>query len=109
MEIKGFDTAANSVSKVLKSLQDSVKQEIDRIANKGFNEIVSNTPVKTGYLKSRWRIDFPAEGFTMSNDADYCAFVEFGTGRMEGRNFITPVYEVMRSEIETMIRKFSSK
>lgn len=107
--ITGFDSAAENISKIIETLQNTIKTELEGIANQGFSEIVSNTPVRTGYLKSRWRIDLPGGGaFVMSNDAPYAAFVEFGTGRMEGRNFVTPVYNQMVSQIEGLISKFSA-
>jgi HK97 gp10 family phage protein len=108
--IEGFDKAAAAVGKIMQSMQKAVQTEVDRVANQGFNEIIGNTPVRTGYLKSRWKITFDSNGgFTIENDAPYASFVEFGTGRMEGRNFVMPVYHIMISEINAMTSKFSKR
>ena len=49
-------------------------------------QVMTNTPVLTGYLRSRWTYVVTQKGnVTISNDAPYAAFVEYGTPYMAPR------------------------
>ena len=51
-------------------------------------QVMTNTPVLTGYLRSRWTYVVTQKGnVTISNDAPYAAFVEYGTYHMAPRAF----------------------
>lgn len=109
VEIKGFAEIANQINKYKEGLQKELTAAIVQAGQSAFSDMQSNTPVRTGFLKSRWSFSPSQTGFTIENDCEYAAFVEFGTGNMQGRNFITPAYEQMRSDIDALIRQYSTK
>lgn len=109
IEIKGFAEVADAVGKYADALQNEVTQALVAIGQSAFSEMESNTPVRTGFLKSRWNMQQSSTGFEITNDCEYASFVEFGTGNMSPRNFITPAYESMRVDIESLIQQYSTK
>lgn len=71
------------------SLRKAGEQVID-----GAKEVV---PVRTGHLRDS--IDIQGEGqnfIEVGADADYAAFVEFGTSRMEAQPYMTPQINRLR-------------
>lgn len=108
-EITGFAEVASAIGKYKDALQKEVTAAVIDIGNDAFSEMESNTPVRTGFLKSRWNFQESSTGFEITNDCEYASFVEFGTGRMSGRNFITPAYEQMRSDIDALIQQYSTR
>lgn len=109
LEIKGFAEVADSIGKYKDALQNEVTQSLIEIGQSAFSEMESNTPVRTGFLKSRWNMRQSQTGFEITNDCEYASFVEFGTSRMPPHNFITPAYESMRADIESLIQQYSTK
>lgn len=109
IEITGFAEVADAVGKYKDALEKEVLDGLMQIGQQAFSDMESNTPVKTGFLKSRWNFQETGNGFNITNDCEYASFVEFGTSRMEGRNFITPPYESMRADIDALIRQYSTR
>lgn len=109
IEITGFDKAAEQVKKMSEMLQKEVISQVQEIGENGFATMEADTPVRTGFLKSRWNFEINQMGFVITNDCPYVGFVEFGTSRMPPRNFITPAYEAMRSDIDALIQQYSTK
>lgn len=109
LEIKGFAEVADSIGKYKDALQNEVTEALITIGQSAFSDMESNTPVRTGFLKSRWNMRQSQTGFEITNDCEYASFVEFGTSRMEPRNFITPAYESMIADIESLIQQYSTK
>ena len=55
------------------------QDEFEALCEEIFDEIVSNTPVDTGYAQSQWEIDFPKDGVCdIWNDCDYISYLEDG-------------------------------
>ena len=45
------------------------------------------SPVKTGHLKASWQKEQNAEGFSVTNTAEYAGFVNNGTSKQVGQHF----------------------
>lgn len=71
---KGIDQLDDLIAKV-QSLPQKVAEEMQQ-------RVMDRTPVRSGYLKSRWQVVYTTTGFTLGNDAPYASFVEFGTPKM---------------------------
>ena len=65
----------------------------------------ANTPVKTGNLRSRWRVMQTKKGLGILNDANYAIYVEMGTRKMAPRNMIKKSLPLINSYFETSLRK----
>lgn len=85
--------------------KEGVKLEINdmasNIADALYRKIVSRTPVRTGYAKSRWTVDVSkdAEGFVqgeITNDAPYIIFLEMGSSDQAPNGMI----QISLAEIE---------
>lgn len=81
------------------------------------NKTQQNTPVLTGYLRSRVQVRWLSEAgeeivYELFNDAEYAAYVEFGTTHMHAEPFFNPSVEDERAQlirnIENMARRVLS-
>lgn len=64
-----------------------------------------HTPVDTGHLKSRNQLETEQFGFTLKNDAEYSAYVEYGTTRMSAQPYLAPATEFARQELSRQLPK----
>ena len=94
----GFNAAA---------LSRQVRENIAPVLNEGAESCVSMAqqlaPVDTGYMKehiSQTEIATADElRATMESEADYSAFVEYGTVHMDSQPFFTPAFESARRQV----------
>ena len=55
------------------------QDEFEALCEEIFDEIVSNTPVDTGYAQSQWETAFPKDGVCdIWNDCDSISYLEDG-------------------------------
>jgi HK97 gp10 family phage protein len=111
------------------------KGDMDALARQTCQEIavnvVKDTPVDTGFLRSSWQpsIGAPATSqgngnpdskvsivaanvkagdiFWMTNNAEYGPFVEFGTRRMRGRFFVTRNVKRAKSVVTKLMKELA--
>tara|TARA_R110002020_G_scaffold21484_3_gene72986 strand:+ start:1477 stop:1764 length:288 start_codon:yes stop_codon:yes gene_type:complete len=73
----------------LDEIDIAMDQTNKRIATKVMNRAKKLTPVRTGYLKSRWELKkIKRANYRVTNDASYARYVEDGTANMEGRHML---------------------
>ena len=70
------------LTKFSKKLELMAPQTVKRIGDDLYREIIERTPVRTGYLKSRWIKEANINYTLISNDAPYAIYVEEGTSKM---------------------------
>jgi HK97 gp10 family phage protein len=98
----GFDFA---------SLSRRVRGNIADVLNEGANSCVSLAkqlaPVDTGFMRNHiaQTEDATPEHLrvTMESQADYSAFVEYGTVHMEAQPFFTPAFEAARRQVNNSL------
>lgn len=70
---------------VMAIIKDKVNSKIEEIGDEIFELTLQRTPVRTGYLKSRWEKHTKEKDgwkeMTIQNDAPYAEFVENGTDK----------------------------
>jgi len=78
------------------------EQVFSEVANQMLEQIRSKTPVRTGYLRDHNELtEVSANGFTLSNTAEYAIYVEFGTYKMAARDFFfSSINELMPQLIQ---------
>lgn len=113
LEIEGIEEDAAAVDEYIKALQEQLNERITEVVQSAYDTMVNDSPVDTGNLQSGWDLQQSETGFDISNDVEYTPFVEFGHNTrgstyVPGQNWITPAYEQMRSDLEEVIREFSS-
>ena len=98
----GFNAAA---------LSRQVRQDIAPVLNEGAESCVSMArqlaPVDTGYMKehiSQTEVATADElRATMESEADYSAFVEYGTVNMDSQPFFTPSFESAKRHVNNQL------
>lgn len=112
LEITGIEELASAIGEYSTTLQEQFTTQLQEIGQSAFDSMEGDSPVDTGFLQSSWQFSPEDMGFTITNDCDYVGFVEFGHstrgggGFVPGQNWITPAYEQMRSDIETLVSQF---
>lgn len=114
MEVTGIEELAAALSEYSTALAEQFNTRLQEIGQTAFDDMEGNSPVDTGNLQSGWQMSAEETGFTISNDVEYCGFVEFGhstrgSSYVPGQNWITPAYETMRSDIEALISEVTGK
>jgi len=80
-DIRGFDEIKKALDKKVEAVTKGVDAEMDRTVFDINAKQVSYTPVDTGLLSSRNNFDVSKPlNMTLTNDAEYAGYVEFGTG-----------------------------
>jgi hypothetical protein len=79
-----------SVSGKLPDLSGKLSKGLRQMASDLEKELKNNTPVDTGYAKSRWKRKTTRKGGTINNDADYIEYLEEGRSRQAPNGMIKP-------------------
>jgi len=84
--------------------RDLVKQ-VDRILDdakrKTYATARSQTPVRSGYAKSRWEKQDTSTGYKVSNRVEYMPFLEAGRSRQAPRGIVKPTVKKVTGFIRT--------
>lgn len=68
-------------------------------------EVESLTPVRTGYLKSRWEKRKDDDGFVIENDAPYAKFVNDGTSKQVGQRFVERAEMLVNQRMRSIVKE----
>jgi hypothetical protein len=63
-------------------LIEGVQNLPQRLGEELLARVKARTPVRSGYLQSRWQVVLTPTTLTLGNDARYASYVEFGTPKM---------------------------
>ena len=86
-----FKVDKAQLGKVMDSLGDYIVDETNKLAQKLYNDIQGDTPVRTGQARNGWvlvRCTQLGEVAQVGNDVEHVKYLEFGTSTMEPRRFI---------------------
>lgn len=93
MNITTKDFAAVFLRMVTKQTKKAANHHITKITTGIFDKAVERTPVRTGYLKSKWEMHFEERDGLLTgviqNSAHYAKYVEYGTYAFSGRYMLT--------------------
>ena len=110
--VEGESDLMDAVDALATHLPDEVKDLMEQLAKEGKDFMDSKTPVSSGhpesrdrpgYLKSRNQVEVDGLEFTLSNDADYAPYVNYGTRHMHAQPFFEPTVEYLTGEMETVL------
>lgn len=93
------------------ALSKNMRENISGVLNEGAESAVSLakqlSPVDTGFMRdniSQTEQASPANlKAVMESEADYSAFVEYGTVNMEAQPFFTPAFESARRQVNNSL------
>lgn len=111
--ISGIEQNVSAIGEYATALQEKLTEEISAAVNTAYDSMVGDSPVDTGFLQSSWNLEESDTNWTITNDCEYVGFVEFGHSTrsgsfVPGQNWIEPAYETLRSDLESIIRDFST-
>lgn len=94
---KRWDKWIESISEDVK---EEVKEEVRDTALKIEKDAKRRAPVDTGNLRRQIRSDIDGYNATISSNADYSAYIEYGTYKMSAQPYMTPAFMKYRAEFE---------
>lgn len=118
IEVKGMVGAERFLAELDQNIANQAARALDKYAENRIDEMRSQAPVKTGYLRNNIRMNKPNPNSVQLNSwAPYSGYVNYGTSRMRPRPFFTdplqkgkPILEKMlQQEIMFYIRSLASK
>jgi len=90
--ITGVDATIDRLHKEMKSIIQNAAQEVLVAAR-------ANTPVKTGYARSKWSKTVSEKNFEVSNKVPYIQRLEAGASKQAPRGIIGPTLEQIKGKV----------
>jgi HK97 gp10 family phage protein len=90
--ITGVDATIDRLQKEMKSIIQNAAQEV-------FVAARANTPVKTGYARSKWSKTVSEKNFEVSNKVPYIQRLEAGASKQAPRGIIGPTLEQIKGKV----------
>jgi hypothetical protein len=72
----------------LKSIKDLISEAAQNSATRIQSEAKNRTPVRTGVLRSGWKVTASDNEISAINDTDYAVYVQDGTSKMSARQMM---------------------
>ena len=94
------------ISKYIQNLNGRVKEVKKEFLKEVHKNLQIYTPVRTGTLLNGMKLD--EVNFTITNDVDYAAYVEFGTSRFAGRYMMTKSYNDALNKLSIIVKNVES-
>lgn len=88
----GFIIVYNAIPALIAFVEANARVAVKKTADEIVRDAKARAPVRTGYLRSSIHADSVTAGkeATVSADAPYAAFVEYGTRHMSAQPFLGP-------------------
>lgn len=87
------------------TVSPAIKRAAEATLKFGTKLVKSNTPVKTGNMKSSWKAELEGYGIRWSNEAKYSSFVEAGTRKMAARAPLAKALPAITAEFRKQLGK----
>ena len=101
--VEGESDLMDAVDGLPERMQKEIEDLMGQLAKEGLDYMDTLTPVRSGYLKSRNQVEVDGLAFTLSNDASYAPYVNYGTRFMHAQPFFEPTVEYLGGEMETVL------
>jgi len=100
---QGVDEAVSMIEKVIANINNNVNEVFQTIGHQILSAIQAKAPVKTGYLRDHVTLQQQTGQLTLTSEAPYSIYVEFGTYKMAPRAFFFSSIEPFIPEITRML------
>lgn len=105
--ITGFEPLNAHVNDLATNLRKNIQDRTTKTMQQGAQRIKNDSPVRTGNLRNSVRfVQGGAERGMLAQikiEAGYAGYVEFGTFKMMGRNFVSPNFHYILSQLRSFI------
>lgn len=85
---------------IREELRDTLQMTIKQVANEVEIAAKSNTPVKTGYTKSKWTKKTTKKDFEVANRVPWIERLEAGASKQAPRGIIGPTLTQVKGKIK---------
>jgi len=107
LTITGLPHLRTTLTNYASNLNSFFSQEFQTIGQEMVQEMQSKAPVDTGHLRDSIRVaEASAERLSVVSEAEYSAYVEFGTYKMSAQPFF---FDVVHSKIPQILSDYKSK
>jgi HK97 gp10 family phage protein len=104
IEVDGLDEATSRLDNLANSITREIASALQEAADIFIQNAQGNAPVDTGFLRDNIFVsDSSDTSITITSEAGYSGFVEYGTRKMDSQPFFEPAIEQSMSEIEQLI------
>jgi HK97 gp10 family phage protein len=90
---------------IIERINNSVKQDMEIVANEMAMEAKQGAPVKTGQLRDSITVTGADGNYTVGSNVPYAKYIEFGTPKTAAVPFLSRAVEIVKSRINTLFRK----
>ena len=104
IEVEGADDAISRLNNLADSLTRQVASALQEAADIFIENAQTNAPVDTGFMRDNITvIDSSDTSITITSEAGYSGFVEYGTRKMDSQPFFEPAIDQSVPEIQQVI------
>lgn len=89
---------------ITKNLRRKLKKGLRDMSSDLTQELRNETPVDTGYAKSRWRKRNTKDGAVIQNDADYIEYLEDGHSKQAPNGMFKPALNKIKHKIKSYFK-----
>ena len=89
-----------------KTVPGAIKRAMDDLPGIAYPILERNSPVKTGYLKTHWKVSTGDRTLSIVNPAFYGSFVDLGTRRISPRRFVQRSLDEIESEFKDRATRY---
>lgn len=104
ISVDGADDASSRLNEMANSLAGAIRDALRDAADVFMDNAQSNAPVDTGFMRDHILLTEQSDtSITITSEAGYSGFVEYGTRKMDSQPFFEPAVEESIPEIEQLI------
>ena len=104
VEIIGVEDLTERIDRAVGSLDEKVTAGLEIIGEEIVADAKAFAPVKTGRLRDSIGKRVAGLNLEVYADADYAAYVEYGTGRTSPHPFLRPALEANRADLIAVLK-----
>jgi len=104
IEIIGIERLTLRINKAADSLDEKIMDGLEIIGENIVADAKAFAPIKTGRLRNSIGKTVFGRELEVYAEAEYAAYVEYGTSRMRPQPFLRPAFEANRADLITVLK-----
>ena len=104
VEIAGIERLTARIDKAVTSLDPKIQEGLRIVGENIVADAKAFAPVKTGRLRDSINGIVYGNMLEVHVEAEYAAYVEYGTSRMMPRPFLRPAFEINRPDLIAVLK-----
>lgn len=94
----GFIVVFNRIPQVIAEVEANAQRTVARVADRIRDDAQGRAPVETGHLRSSITSAAHGKEAEIGAEAEYAAYVEYGTRHAKAQPFLSPAVEAAKDE-----------